>query len=287
MRWGKDRWIIALLFLLAISISIIGLIRHTLTAVSLKMIIRPRLRAEELQLNDGGKLVYFQTKDGCRLGGVFYASTKSNSFPIIICHGNMQTVQSVLPLANSLHRAGFTVLAFDYRGFGLSQGHIRSFSDLTQDLQAGIEYLAHLPNISDERIGLIGISLGTAPVARVSAVDPRIKRLVLHAPIYSGQRLVNNFVPTRLGSFCARFFMDVSGLNTSGVIARIQSPLLIIQEENDVITPASDGKSLYKIASGPKKLWLVPKQSHLGSLRTYGYRKRIVDFFEEGRLQPK
>lgn len=281
LRRNNNRWAIVALFLLSISISIIGLIRHTLTTVSLRMMIRPYLRAEDLQLSDGGKLVYFPTRDGCRLGGVLYPSTQTNSTPIIICHGNMQTVRSVLPLARCLHREGFTVLAFDYRGFGLSRGRMASFNDLTQDLQAGIEYVVQLPRVNKKHIGLIGLSLGTAPVAKVGATDPRIQRMVLHAPIYSGQRMVYNFIPTRLGAFCGRFLIDVSGLNTSNAVSRIRCPLLIIQEENDVVTPISNGKGLYKIAKRPKKLWVVPKESHLGALPTYEYIMTVVSFFKQ------
>lgn len=277
MRKNGERFFIVGLFLLALWVSLFGAIRHTFTGVGLRMIIRPSLHANELELNDG-RIVYFRTRDGSRLGGVYFASTRENSVPIVICHGNMQTVQSVLPLANTLHRHGFSVLVFDYRGFGLSQGQIRSFMDLTEDLREGINFVARQPGVDGSRIGIIALSLGTAPATIVSETDHRVKALVLHAPIHSGERLIANFVPTRFGSFFARFLVDTNGLNTSRAIVNIRCPLLVIQEENDIITPAKDGQRLFHKAQVPKDMWLVPNEGHLGAFGTYEYHQRVIDF---------
>ena len=63
--------------------------------------------------------VSFSTEDG----GVIYADLYGNSDRgLVLAHGGQFTKESWQPQAQYLVKAGFRVLAFDFRGFGKSHG---------------------------------------------------------------------------------------------------------------------------------------------------------------------
>ena len=78
-------------------------------------------------------------------GGLIYADLYGNGERgVVLAHGGQFTKESWQPQAQLLARAGFRVLAFDFRGFGKSHG--RGESDMYTaprhlDVLAGVRYL--------------------------------------------------------------------------------------------------------------------------------------------------
>ena len=69
--------------------------------------------------------VNFTASDRTKLNGWFFpANTKSlhAHFAVVICHGNGGNISHRLELYDALLAAGINVFAFDYRGFGRSEG---------------------------------------------------------------------------------------------------------------------------------------------------------------------
>ncbi len=89
-----------------------------------------------------------------------------------------------LLLADTLTRAGFAVLRTDDRGVGGTGGHLdtSTYTDLTDDIMAGLGYLRGRPDIDGDRIGLIGHSEGgyLAPLA-ATRPDSRLAFVVMLA----------------------------------------------------------------------------------------------------------
>jgi pimeloyl-ACP methyl ester carboxylesterase len=282
----KDRLILIFCFSLTIVISCWGMVRHTLTGLSLRFLLRPSLKLGDLSFS-GGRVVTFPSEEKIQLSGIFFSPSTHKSPAVIICHGNGQTVQDTITTAAWLHKHGFAVLCFDYRGFGLSSGKMTSFYNLTSDLKAALNYLAIQPCIDNNRVGVLGLSLGTVPSTRVAAIDPRIKGLILHAPIYSAEKLLANYNPDPMITLSARYLINLDGLNTSTSIRRIKCPLLIIQEGRDEITSPKDGLRLFSMAKTDKELWFVPKAGHLEARTQYNeeYHHTIAEFFQRTLVQ--
>lgn len=72
-------------------------------------------------------------------------------------------------IAEEFVRHGVAALLTDKRGSGASSGDWRtaSFSDLAEDVRAGVEFLRGRSDINSERIGVVGLSQGgqVAPIA--------------------------------------------------------------------------------------------------------------------------
>ncbi len=112
---------------------------------------------------------------------------------VVLAHGFSGVKELLLPAyGKRLSEAGFVALAFDYRGFGGSEGERGRLVPLEQmaDIRNAITFLQTLPEVNPEAIGLWGSSFGGANSLRVAAVDARVKALVAQLTFGSGARMV-------------------------------------------------------------------------------------------------
>jgi pimeloyl-ACP methyl ester carboxylesterase len=76
--------------------------------------------------------------------------------------------------------AGYHCFAFDYRGFGTSDGPRGRMipREEIDDVRAALSFLQQQPEIDPDRIALIGWGLGGGIVVATAAEDPRVKAVV-------------------------------------------------------------------------------------------------------------
>jgi pimeloyl-ACP methyl ester carboxylesterase len=117
-------------------------------------------------------------------GGLIYADLYGNSErAVVLAHGGRFTKESWQPQAQTLAKAGFRVLAFDFRGFGKSHGPGDSdmyTAPLQLDVLAAVHYLR---NDGAKTVAVVGGSFGGAAAADASIVSNpgEIDRLILLA----------------------------------------------------------------------------------------------------------
>jgi fermentation-respiration switch protein FrsA (DUF1100 family) len=90
--------------------------------------------------------------------------------------------------AAALAERGYVTLAFDHRNFGESDGQPRQHEDAAGklgDLQDATSFLATHPAVDPDRIGCVGVCLGTSYAVRHACVDPRVRALALVAGAYN------------------------------------------------------------------------------------------------------
>jgi pimeloyl-ACP methyl ester carboxylesterase len=129
--------------------------------------------------------VSFTTQDGAVIYADLYGESKRG---VVLAHGGRFTKESWKPQAQMLARSGFSVLAFDFRGFGKSHGPGDSdmFTAPVQlDVLAAVRYLR---NHGAKTVAVVGGSFGGAAAADASiASQPgEINRLVLLAGYGNG-----------------------------------------------------------------------------------------------------
>src|SRR5713101_2542028 len=92
---------------------------------------------------------------------------------VLFFHGNAGNVSHRLDYLRMFRELGFSVLIFDYRGFGKSSGE-PSETGTYQDAEAAWNYLVETRRIAPSSIVLFGESLGGAVAAWLAArVKPR------------------------------------------------------------------------------------------------------------------
>ncbi|WP_432022606.1 alpha/beta hydrolase [Streptomyces parvus] len=87
--------------------------------------------------------------------------------------------------AKALSQAGIAVLAFDYAGFGSSEGEPRRHMDLDAQQQAyrdALEWLSAHPDIDAERLGLLCTSVSGGHALAVASTDARVRSTVVLVP---------------------------------------------------------------------------------------------------------
>ncbi|MFH1038978.1 MAG: alpha/beta fold hydrolase [PVC group bacterium] len=126
------------------------------------------------------KVLYY-TSEGLRLAGELYLPAgegEGNTCPgIVLCQGLSGVKEKVLPEIAALFREeGFACLAFDYRGFGESEGERPRLFPLERaaDIGHAVSFLVSRPEIDARRVGLYGLSYGATVVPWAAAFDRRV-----------------------------------------------------------------------------------------------------------------
>ena len=284
-----------LLFILAIGVSGVAIFSFTLLIRNTNL---PRMEISETPDRYG--IIYsevqFKSCDGLILKG--WSAVQDDSVPtIILCHGLGTNRSDMLIFASFLHKAGWNLFLFDFRGHGESQGKVTSFGYLEQrDLAGAIQYLDSRSDLVDHRYGVFGISMGAAVAVLEAAQNPKIQAVAADSCFASLSASIKRYVTLlyHLPSFLfgdlaclaweVRFRTSIRAVSPQDRIGEIAPrAILILQGEKDDRILASEAAQLFERANNPKELWIIPGAGHLESfhLDPQGYRDRVTQFFKK------
>ena len=109
---------------------------------------------------------------------------------VVMGHGASATKRLGLPkYAAKFTARGLAVLAFDYRGWGASDGQPRQVADAAaqrDDYRAAIRYARSCPGIDAQRMAIWGTSFSGGHVLAVAADDPAIAAVICQVPLIDG-----------------------------------------------------------------------------------------------------
>lgn len=136
--------------------------------------------------------VYFKS-DKAKLAGHLYRPpgiSDSEATPAIIMCGPVSSVkEQTLPhYAERFADSGFTVLTFDPRFFGESEGQPRYHYDpnlVIEDFKNAVNYMLTRSDIDVEKIGIVGVCMGGGFAVSTAARDKRVKAVVSIAGGYN------------------------------------------------------------------------------------------------------
>ena len=200
--------------------------------------------------------VQLETSDGVTLSSWFIPAKEQRGV-LLFCHGNAGNISHRLESIRIFHDLGLSVLIFDYRGYGRSEGSI-SEEGTYLDAEAAWEYLVKDRHIKASEIILFGRSIGGSIAAKLAA-KRQASALILESSFTSITDLgaqVYPYLPIRLLS---RYYYD-----TSSYLEQINMPLLIIHSSDDEIIPFTHAKALYKNANEPKELLVITGDHNAG-----------------------
>ena len=163
----------------------------------------------------------------------------------LYAHGNAEDLGHVAPLLEELRSAGFAVLAFDYRGYGMSTGGPPSTSGATSDMETVYRHAVKTLAIPPSRLVLYGRSVGSGPATDLAARVP-IGGLVLESAFVSAFRVLTK-VP----------LLPFDRFDNLRHLRQVHAPILVIHGTADEVIPFSHGRRLYEAAGQPKQpLWI-------------------------------
>jgi len=195
-----------------------------------------------------------------------------------------------------LHDKGFTVLAPDFQASGESPGaHATYGARESLDAEAAMTFLRI--TATDERIGVIGVSMGGAasllghgPLGAdafvLESVYPTIRQAVSNrlgtwlGPLGGVARLFTSPVIYLVGSVVGVTEAELQPISRIGAI---RAPLLMLAGTDDPYTPIAEAESLFARAPNPKTFWAVGGAAHvdLHDFTPRDYERRVGGFLQE------
>jgi uncharacterized protein len=203
---------------------------------------------------------------------------------LIYYHGNGGNVGANAEHACRLQRFGFSVLIFDYRGYGRSVGDFPSEQAVYADAQAAWDFVTCARNVSPGRVILYGHSLGGAIAVEMARLHPDAAGLIAESTFTSVYDM-----GTRDGMYAIfplRLLLNQK-LDTISKIKSVKMPVLFIHGTADAIVPHDMSQTLFAAAPQPKTLVLVPQAGHENVAAVGGeiYRTAVLRF--AGSLVPR
>jgi fermentation-respiration switch protein FrsA (DUF1100 family) len=248
------------------------------------------------QLGTAYRSVKFTAGDGLKLAGWYVPSR--NGASVIVSPGRSPAVQAH---ARMLIQHGYGVLLFDRRGEGQSEGDRNMYGWAgDRDLLGAITFLQRQPDVHQDRIGGLGLSVGGEMLLQTAAETTGLEAVVsegagrrslrehLHIP---GLGTIQKWIIPWVVQTGALAVMSNSSPPPylGDLVARIAPrPILLIRALHG-LDDESLNRVYYAHAHQPKQLWEVAHGGHTGALQSVPsqYQARVIGFFDRTLLAPK
>ena len=239
------------------------------------------------------------TEDGIALSGWYIPS--ANGGAVVLRHGSGSTRTDTLAHAEVIAKRGYGVLMLDARGHGRSDGRAMDlgwFGDL--DVRAGVDFLVSRPEVSADRIAVVGLSMGGEEAIGAAASDPRIAAVVAEG---AEQRVPEDkaWLPDVYGvagtvqGQLDKVMYAVTDLLTSAApptplrdaaASAAPRPILLIAAGADA-DEAYAARAIRAGAPDSVTVWVLPGAEHTAGLRAapQQWSQRVIDFLD-GALDP-
>jgi uncharacterized protein len=240
------------------------------------------------------------TNIGQQLVGMVHVPAQARPLPaVVMYHGftghHIESHLLFVKMARALAKAGIGSLRFDFRGSGNSEG---KFSDMTvsgqiDDAMVALDFLSTQSWVDDERIGILGLSLGGGIAAVVSGRDDRVKATVLLSAV---ARPYDDFahlppvdpVEEELSAMWtgSQFLEDLENFTPLEEIVKRKSAIMVVHGTDDTVLPCSRAEDYHKVLLAnniPHKVMIVPQADHTYSKKVHEDRviKASVNWFLE------
>lgn len=227
-----------------------------------EMIFHPH----QISFKDDYSIIKLTTSNGEKISAKFFKNEKAE-FTILYSHGNAEDIFTSTPFFEKLSAAGFNVLAYDYRGYGTSEG-IPSEKNSYEDIETAYNYLVNEQKIAPEQIITHGRSLGGA-IAVDLASRKKCGGLIVESSFVSAFRVMTGISVYPFDKF-----------ESINKIGEVKCPILFIHGTNDTLIPFWHGQKLFETANDPKTFFAVENAGHNDVVDVAGkeYFAEIVNF---------
>ncbi|MEL6930661.1 MAG: alpha/beta fold hydrolase [Cyanobacteria bacterium J06600_6] len=191
--------------------------------------------------------------------------------------GGSKTHYNSLARIKGFQQLGFSVLAIDYRGYGLSEGELPNESRLYQDSQAAWDYLTNQRQIDPQEIVIYGESLGGAVAIDLATKHSEAAGLIVQSSFTTMPTQVKELYPI-LSIFPLQLILH-QRFDSINKVKQLSLPVLFIHGTADQIVNYKMSGELYDAAPEPKTLFYIPGAKHLRLYQPeHSYLAAIQDF---------
>jgi abhydrolase domain-containing protein 17 len=222
---------------------------------------------------DSPEILKITTAGGKKISAVYLANPAAR-FTLLVSHGNAEDLGDDRDWLDNLRHAGFNVFAYDYEGYGTSEGKATEKA-VYEDEAAAYEFLAVNLKTAPDSIIIFGRSIGTAPAAYIAARRPSAG-LILQSPFVSAFRVLTRVPLLPFDKFPNYKF-----------IRHVHSPVLIMHSHGDRVIAFWHGQKMFDLANAPKRFFWAQNADHNEMDLAKGYDEAIQSFAASlGKGQP-
>lgn len=193
--------------------------------------------------SDSQEIIKIRTADGAKISAMYFPNAEAK-FTILYSHGNAEDIGDRRGLFETFNRNGFSVFAYDYHGYGTSEGK-PSEKNAYRDVEAAYNYLVGELKTPPDRIIALGRSVGGGAATYIASRE-KIAGLILESSFITAFRVVT-YLP----------LLPFDKFRNIAKIKNVRCPVLVIHGKADRIVPFWHGEKLFAAANEPKfKLWV-------------------------------
>lgn len=175
----------------------------------------------------------------------------------------------------SLNDEGYIVYRFDFSGCGESEGDYSetSLTKLKDELKFIIDFVSREEQVDKGKIGLLGMSFGTAVIL---ALKQDMKAVVLLGSIAHPREIIsklfNTYRPEGISErkrsneetfkIKSQFWQDCDSYDLLSNVSKITCPIMFIHGTKDDAVPISESMQLYENANEPKEFRAIKDAGH-------------------------
>jgi len=198
--------------------------------------------------------VLFPSEDGVRLHGWWLRRPEALG-TVLYFHGSGGNLAEHVEALQAVSRLPVHVFAFDYRGYGRSEG-APSEVGLFRDGRAALRHLTRELEQPPQSVLLYGHSLGGA-VAIDTALHHPAAGLVVQSSFTDVKGMARALFPSLPLHWVAR-----NRFRSIDKVGRLELPKLFVHGTADAKVPPDHSRALYEAAAEPKELLLVEGAEH-------------------------
>lgn len=190
------------------------------------------------------------TDDGETIAA-WFVPHENPSATLLFCHGNAGNMAHRLETLKSFHRLGYSVLIFDYRGYGTSTG-MPNEQGTYRDGEAALAWLRSEKGLDARDLVFFGRSLGGAVAIELAHRHPPAA-LVVECTLSSLVEIGQQEYPLLPVSLLA-----TNRYEASKKVPAIRCPKLFLHGRDDEIIPVAQARRLFAAAAEPKRFIATP-----------------------------
>lgn len=235
------------------------------------------------------KDISFFNQRGSRLSG--WLAVYSRQAPVIILnHGTPGDRVNMLQRATFLFKHKYSVMLFDFQSYGHSQGIMSTLGMVeSEDILAAISFLHVYPSTANNKIGVLGLSMGATAAILAAARTTAILALVAESCPVDATRVPGDVPNNQVRAADrkaveAAYGVDITLARPIDVVHKLSghTAIFFINGDNDKETPLLGMEALYQRAGSPRQAWVVPGAAHAQSFAadTRDYILNVDNFFD-------
>lgn len=279
MATTERSWRSRLARLLLIALGGYLVIVIVMMALEKSLLYFPSRGGDWANLPPGVEDAWLEAADGTRIHGWYFRQPNPQAV-ILFAHGNAGNLLGRVPVMQQLrNELSASVLIFDYRGYGRSDG-APDEAGILADARAARAWLAKQEGIPESEITLMGRSLGSGVMVDLAAKDGA-RGLILESAFTSLPDTASAHYPW----LPVRWIMRTR-LDSAAKIGNYTGPLLMSHGDADSVVPYELGKRLFELSPSERKTFIsIPGADHNDpqSAEYYGALRAFVNGLPKSR----